>query len=95
MHLLDSDWVSGTWITASIAFGYYVITKLNSTAKGIKENAESIGTLSEIMVRQTEILRDNNHCMEEMVELMRFEAEARTGKKPPPYVRTPRENHKT
>jgi len=92
--------MSGTWITASIVFGYYVIYKLNSTAKTLKknaesieENAESIEKLSEILVRQTEILRDSHHCMREMIQVMRFEKDP-TGKLIPPYVREPRDNHK-
>jgi len=93
MHLLDSSWVWGSWLLASLGFGYYVITKLNSNSKTIKANAKAIASQVEIMVRQTDILRDNRDCMLEMIELMRFDAEE-SGKKPPPYVRKPRDNHK-
>jgi len=94
MHLLDSDWIWGSWILASLGFGWYVTSKLNSNARIIEQNSLALVKLIEIGAAQTRILEDHKEFMREMIRIIRWVIDQAPDDKkpgtPPPYVREPR-----
>ena len=97
MESINYEWVIGILIPTSVAYGYYMMNLMQKVESEVKEmlvmhkhpDDYGFGTqsLKEIMGRQNSLLREQRDVMREMVQLIRFEAEARTGRKPPPFVR--------
>ena len=97
VDFINFEWVMALWIPASIVFGFAAIFLLRRIKAVVTETllmhrkpdeyGFGIGPLESIASRQMNILREQRDCMRELVSLVRWESEERTGKKAPPFVR--------